>query len=310
MFKRIWTILKEAVSGWLDDNATRLAAALAFYTILSVAPLLVIVTAIAGLVFGQDAASGKLVDEMRGFMGDAGADVVKTTIEHADRPKTGIFATVVGIVTLLIGASGVFGELQAAMNAVWNVQPKPGQGIWGTIRKRFLSFGMVLVVGFLLLVSLVITTAMSALGGYLSGLVPGLPTLMHIANFVLSFLVVAVLFALIFKFLPDAKIAWRDVWFGALVTAALFTIGKYLIGLYLGKTAPGSAFGAAGSVVAFVIWVYYSGLIVFFGAELTEVTARHAGRQIVPTANAEPALPASKEKQDRKGKPKASGQRT
>jgi membrane protein len=309
MLKRAWTILREAVSAWLDDNATRLAAALAFYTLLSVAPLLVIATAIAGLAFGQDAASGKLVEEMRGFMGDAGADVVKTTIEHADRPKTGVFATIVGIVTLLVGASGVFGELQAAMNAVWNVKPKPGQGIWGTIRTRFLSFGMVLVVGFLLLVSLVITTALSAFGDYISGMVPGLPTLMHVANFVFSFLVVAILFALIFKFLPDAKIAWRDVWFGALVTAALFTLGKYLIGLYLGKAAPGSAFGAAGSVVAFLIWVYYSGLIVFFGAELTEVTAKHAGRKIVPTENAEPAQPAAKETRSRKTVHPASGPR-
>jgi membrane protein len=296
MLMRVWAIVREAASGWMADNATRLAAALAFYTILSVAPLLVIVTAVAGLVFDEDVASGKLVDEMRGLMGDAGAEVVQTTIEHADRPKAGLFATIVGIATLLFGASGVFGELQGALNAIWNVQPKAGRGIWGTIRHRFLSFGMVLVVGFLLLVTLVITTALSAAGGYLSGMVPGLPTLMHVLNFVLSFAVVTVLFALIFKFLPDARIAWRDVWFGAVVTAALFTLGKYLIGLYLGKAAPGSAFGAAGSVVAFVVWVYYSGLIVFFGAELTQVTARHAGRKIVPAENAVPARPVTRSK--------------
>ena len=175
------------------------------------------------------------------------------------------------------------------MNAVWNVKPKPGRGIWATVRDRFLSFGMVLVVGFLLLVSLVVTATLSAVGDYMSRLLPGVPTLMHIANFVLSFVVVTVLFALIFKVLPDAKIAWRDVWFGAVVTAVLFTLGKYLIGLYLGKAAPGSAFGAAGSVVAFVIWVYYSGLILFLGAELTQVTAKYAGRRIVPTENAMPA---------------------
>jgi membrane protein len=160
---------------------------------------------------------------------------------------------------------------------------------------------MVLVVGFLLLVSLVVTTVLSAVGDYLAGQVPGLPTLIHVANFVLSFVVVTVLFALIFKFLPDARIAWRDVWVGAAVTALLFTVGKYLIGLYLGKSAPGSAFGAAGSVVAFVVWVYYSGLILFFGAELTKVIARHAGRQIVPTGNAQPTREMAKERKGKKG---------
>jgi len=290
MFKRIWTILREAAAEWVNDNATRLAAALAFYTILSVAPLLVIVTAAAGKIYGSsEVATEKLVNEVRGFVGDVGAEVVKTTLQHADRPKAGLVATVIGVVTLLFGASGVFGELQSAMNVVWNVKPKPGRGIWATIRDRFLSFGMVLVVGFLLLVSLVVTTALTALNEYLAGLVPGLPTLMHTANLVLSIAVVTVLFAMIFKVLPDVRIAWRDVWFGAAVTAALFTLGKYLIGLYLGRAGVATPFGAAGSVVAFVVWVYYSGLILFFGAELTQVTAKHAGRQIVPTENAEPA---------------------
>ena len=287
--RTIWTIIREAVSAWTEDNAPRLSAALAFYTILSIAPLLILITAIAGSVFGSDAASRELQQQMRSFVGDAGADVFKTTVEHANRPKTGVLASIIGIGTLLFGASGVFGELQGAMNTVWNVKPKPGGGILKTIRTRFLSFGMVLVVGFLLLVSLVVTTALAALGKYFSGLDTGLPMLIHIGNFLLSFIVVTILFALIFKFLPDAKIAWRDVWFGALVTAALFTLGKYLIGLYLGKAGVATPFGAAGSVVAFVIWVYYSGLILFFGAELTEVKAKHSGRQIEPTENAIPA---------------------
>lgn len=295
--KAIWTIIREAVSAWIDDNAARLSAALAFYTILSIAPLLLLITAIAGWVLQTEAASGELQTQMREFVGDAGADVLKTTVEHADRPKTGLLASIIGIGTLLFGASGVFGELQSAMNVVWNVKPKPGGGILTTIRNRFLSFGMVLAVGFLLLVSLVVTTTLAALGKYFNGLVPGLPTLMHIGNFLLSFVVVTILFALIFKFLPDAKIAWRDVWFGALVTAALFTLGKYLIGLYLGTAGVATPFGAAGSVVAFVIWVYYSGLIVFFGAELTEVKARHSGRQIRPTANAIPATEQPKKKE-------------
>jgi membrane protein len=288
--REVWTIVREAVSEWTDDNATRLSAALAFYTILSIAPLLVIVTAVVAFASDDQVAKDQLEQQMRGLAGDAGAEVLKTTAESANKkPKTGTLATVIGVVTLLFGASGVFGELQGSLNAVWDVKPKAGRGIWGTIRTRFLSFGMVLVIGFLLLVSLAVTTALNSTGDYLREQVPGLPVLMHVLNFAISFLVVAVLFALIFKFLPDAKIAWRDVWFGALVTAGLFTLGKYLIGLYLGIAAPGSAFGAAGSVVAFVIWVYYSGLIVFFGAELTQVTAKHAGRQIEPAEGAEHA---------------------
>jgi len=290
--KETWTILKEAGEGWIEDKASRLAAALAFYTILSVAPMFLIAIAIAGAVFGEEAATGALSDQLRGLVGDAGAEVARTAVEHADKPKAGTIATIIGVVTLLFGASGVFGELQGALNAVWNVKPKPDRGIWGTVRDRFLSFGMVLVVGFLLLVSLVLSTAMAAVGKYADGMAPGIPLLMQTGNFLLSFVVVACLFALIFKYLPDAKVAWRDVWFGALVTAVLFTLGKYAIGMYLGRSAPGTPFGAAGSLVAFVVWVYYSGLIVFFGAELTQVTAAHAGRKIEPTANAVPATPA------------------
>ena len=289
--REAWTILKRAATEWMDDKATRLAAALAFYTILSVAPLVLIAVAIAGAVFGEEAASGAINDQLRGLIGDAGAEVARTTVEHADKPKAGTLATIIGVVTLLFGASGVFGELQGALNAIWNVKPKPGRGIWGTVRDRFLSFGMVLVVGFLLLVSLVISTALAAIGKYVGGLAPGAPALMQVANFVLSFALVAVLFALIFKYLPDAKVAWRDVWFGAVVTAALFTVGKYAIGMYLGRAGVGTPFGAAGSLVAFVVWVYYSGLIVFFGAELTQVTAERAGRKIEPTENAVPATP-------------------
>jgi membrane protein len=285
--REVWTIVREAASEWMEDNAPRLSAALAFYTILSLAPLLVIITAIVGWAFNdQDLASNQLQEQMRGLAGDAGAEVAKTTVENAKEPKSGILATIISVATLLFGASGVFGELQSALDTVWGVKPKPGRGIWATIRTRFLSFGMVLVVGFLLLVSLVITTAVTATIKYMGGQVPGTAALLHVIHFVVSFLVVAVLFALIFKFLPDARVAWRDVWFGALVTSALFTVGKYLIGLYLAFATPGSAFGAAGSVVAFVVWVYYSGLIVLFGAELTQVTADHAGRRIEPTKDA------------------------
>jgi membrane protein len=287
--KTAWTVFREAASAWANDNATRLSASLAFYTILSITPLFVIAVAIAGTVFGYAAATGALTDQLRGLLGDAGAEVAKTTVAHADKPASGTIATLMGIVTLLFGASGVFGELQGALNTIWNVKPKSGQSIWTKVRDRFLSFGMVLVVGFLLLVSLVVTTTLAAFGGYLEGLAPGVPVLMQGANFIVSFLVVTVLFALIFKYLPDAEVAWRDVWFGASMTAGLFTVGKYVIGMYLGRFAPGTPFGAAGSLVVFVVWVYYSGLIVFFGAELTQVTARRAGREIKPTENAEPA---------------------
>jgi membrane protein len=285
----VWTVVKDAATGFMDDKATRLSAAVAFYSILSIAPLFVIAVAIAGAVFGHDAATGALSDQLRGLVGDAGAQVAQTAVEHADKPKTGILASIIGIATLLLGASGVFGELQDALNTVWGVKPKPGGGIWRTIRTRFLSFGMVLVIGFLLLVSLVITTALSAAGKYVGDQLPGTPVLMHVVNFVVSYLVITLLFALIFKYLPDARISWRDVWFGALVTAGLFTLGKYLIGLYLGRAGVATPFGAAGSLVAFVVWLYYSGLIVFFGAELTESVARHAGRRIEPAADAEPA---------------------
>ena len=284
--KDVWTLLKQAGQEWLNDNATRLSAAVAFYTILSITPLFLIAVAIAGAVFGEQAATGALTDQLRGMLGDAGGEVVRTALAHASKPGAGVFATVVGVATLLFGASGVFGELQSALNTVWNVKPKPGRGIWATVRDRFLSFGMVLVVGFLLLVSLIASTMLTALGGYLEGLAPGVPTMVNLASFVVSFLIVTLLFALVYKFLPDAKVAWRDVWLGALVTAALFTLGKYLISLYLGTAGVASPFGAAGSLVAFVVWVYYSGLIVFFGAELTQVTAAHAGRRIEPTDNA------------------------
>jgi membrane protein len=289
--KEVWSIVREAGMEWLNDHATRLSAALAFYTILSIAPLFLIATAIAGAIFGQDAATGALANQLRGLLGDAGAEVAQTTLAHANRPKAGTIATIVGVATLLFGASGVFGELQGALNTAWDVKPKAGRGIWGTIRDRFLSFSMVLVVGFLLLISLVISAVLAAFGDYLKGAVPGLPVLMQVANFLISFLLVTALFALIFKFLPDARIAWRDVWFGALITALLFTIGKYAIGVYLGRAGVATPFGAAGSLVVFVVWVYYSGLIVFFGAELTQVTAKHAGREIQPLSNAERATP-------------------
>lgn len=286
-FRLMGKIFLDAATSWVNDNAPRLSAALAFYTILSVAPLLVIMTAIAGAVFGEHAASGQLVDQLRGILGESGAEVVKSVIEKSDRPTAGTFASVIGIVTLLFGASGVFGELQGALNTVWHVKPKPGRGIVDTIRDRFLSFGMVLAVGFLLLVTLLITAGLAAFSGYLEGLVPGLATMMQIANSLLSLLLVTALFAMIFKFLPDVYISWRDVWLGAIITALLFTVGKVFIGFYLGKAGVATPFGAAGSLVAFVIWIYYSSLILLFGVELTRATVTQLHHRIAATPNAD-----------------------
>ncbi len=283
----IWTIVRDSAIEWVNDSAPRLAASLAFYTILSITPVLMIVLAFVGAVYGQDAASGKLISQLGGIFGEAGAEVIRTAIEKSDHPSTGLFATLTGIATILLGASGIFGELQASLNTVWNVKAKPGRGLVGIVRDRFLSFGMVLVVGFVLLVTLVLSTTLAAFGAYLEGLVPGLPAFIHVANFVLSFLLVTTLFAMIFKFLPDVRIGWRDVVFGALVTSLLFTIGKHLIALYLGKAGVATPYGAAGSLVAFVVWIYYSGLILFYGAELTQVAMKRYGRTIEPTRNAE-----------------------
>ena len=283
----VWKLVRAAGSEWMDDNATRLGAAVAFYSILSLTPLLLLAVAVAGMVFGEEAARGELVNQMRDLIGASGAEVVQTTLANAKEPGSGVLATVIGIVTLLVGASGVFGELHDAMNVVWNVRVKPGRGFWGIVRDKFLSFGMVLSIGFLLLVSLVASTVLTAFGGYLNGLLPGLPALMRLANFVLSLLVVTGLFALLFRYLPDVRAPWRFVWFGAVVTAFLFTLGKFLIGLYLAQAAVATPFGAAGSLVALVVWVYYSALIFFFGAELTQVHARQAGIEVPTTAIAE-----------------------
>lgn len=287
--KDVPALLRQTVSEWLDDRAPSLAASLALYSLLSLAPVLVIAISVAGLVFGEEAARGEVARQLHGLMGPATSEAVQAVLAQASAPHKGIAGTVVGVVILFVGASGVFGELQETMNIVWNVKPKPGRGVRGFLRDRFLSFAMVLGVAFLLLVSLLLSTGLSAVSAFLGAHLPGGEAFWQVTNFVLSFLVVAVLFGLIFKVVPDAKIAFRDVWHGALVTALLFTVGKLAISFYLGKAAPGSAYGAAGSLVALVVWVYYSAQILFFGAELTQVYAKKFGSGIVPTENAVPA---------------------
>jgi membrane protein len=304
--KSVWGLLKETGEGWWDGKAPRLGAALAFYTMLSLAPLLVVVTAVAGAVFGEKAAQGQLVDEMRSLLGDKGAEVVQTLLANAHQePGTGVLATVLGLGMLLFGATGVFAEVQDSLNTLWGVQPKPGLGVWQAIRDRFLSFSAVVGVGFLLLASLTVSTALSALGRYLAGLGPWL-ALMSVGHVVVSVAVLTLLFAMLFKLLPDVCLGWRDVWVGAGLTALLFTLGKYLIGLYLGSSTTASAYGASASFAVFLIWVYYSAQIFFFGAVFIKVWAKHHGRRVVCADKAEPV---TEEARARQGLPKESDAR-
>jgi membrane protein len=280
------SIVKETGKDWSDDNASRLAAALAYYSLLSLAPLIVISIAVAGVFFGDDAARGRVAGELGAIVSGPAAEGINSVVESARAPAAGVLGTIVGVVTLFVGASGVFGELKGSLNAIWEVAPKPGRGILGEIKARFVSFTMVLGVAFLLLVSLVLSSVLSAAGDLFAGALPGGEALWQGVNFCLSLAVITSLFALIFKFVPDAKVEWRDVWLGAFVTALLFSIGKLALALYLGKSAVGSAYGAAGSVIALVVWVYYAAQILLLGAEFTQVQARHRGRAIEPEGDA------------------------
>lgn len=286
--KSIWRLLKETWQEWQDDNASRLAASLAYYTIFSLSPLLIIVISIAGAIFGEEAARGEIVGQIQGLVGNEGAQVIETAIQNANQPDVSSIASTISIIVLIFSASGVFAQLQEALNVIWEVKAKPKQGIWGFIRKRTLSFSVVLGIGFLLLVSLVISAVLSALNNYLSGLIPGIDLIWIIVNFLLSFAITTFLFALIYKFLPDVKISWSDVGIGAIITSLLFSIGKYILGAYLGGGSFGSTYGAAGSLVIILAWVYYSTQILFFGAEFTQVYARKYGSRIIPDRHAVP----------------------
>lgn len=300
--REILVLSKEAAVGWDEDNASRLAAALSCYTLLSIAPLVVLCVAIAGMVFGREAAQGQIADELGSVVGAQGAQAIQLVIANAKNPSSGILASAGGIAVLLFGASGVFGELQSSLNTVWDVEPKPGRGLWGVIKDRFFSFTMVLGVGFLLLVSLIVSAGLAALGNLMSQAVPLAP-LWQVLNVVISLGVTAFIFALIFKVIPDVQVAWRDVVMGALVTAVLFSLGRALLGLYIGYSGVGSSYGAAGSIVALVIWTYYSAQIFLFGAEFTQAYAAHYGSRIEPSKEAVPIGAADSERAS--GKPKA-----
>jgi len=282
-----FSVLRQTVNEWIEDKVPTLGAALAYYTVFSLAPLLIISIAAAGLVFGEEAARGQVFEQLRSILGDEGGRAMQDVVESAAaKPSSGMLAAVVGVVTLLFGASGVFGQLQMSLNIIWGVEPKPGRGLAGIVKDRFLSFGFILVVCFLLLVSLILSAAITFVAKWVGGIAVGIAVLAQVINTALSLGIITVLFALIFKFLPDAKIAWKDVWFGAFVTALLFTIGKYLLGLYLGASSVGSSFGAAGSLIVLLLWVYYSAQILFFGAELTQVCANRFGCRVRPAPDA------------------------
>jgi membrane protein len=281
-------LFRRAFKDWGDDDASRLAAALSFYTILSLAPLLVIIVAVVSLVFGDDAARGEIVRQVSTQVGAEGAKTIETVLAESRGLGGSVFATIISFCVLLFGASGVFNELQGAMNRVWDVKTRPGRGWKGMIRDRFFSFTMVLAVAFLLLVSMVLTAALTAAGHYLEQKLGPPQAFWHAVNLLVGFGFTTFLFALIFKTVPDVLVEWRDVWIGALVTSGLFSLGKYLIGLYISMGSTTSAYGAAGSVVAMVIWVYFSAQILFFGAELTQAYAMSRGKVIQPKPNAMP----------------------
>ena len=276
--REIWTLVKASFSSWLDDYAPSMGAALAYYTLFSIAPLLLIVISTAGLVFGEEAVRGEIFGQLRDLMGDEGAAAVEGLLASVSEPKKGAAGAVVGTVLLLVGATTVFGELQNAFDRIWRAPGKDKNGgIWELLRTRLLSFGIILGIGFLMMVSLVFNAAVSALGKWWGGFFSGLEILVTSLNFIFSFVFTTAVFAMLYKFMPKVKIQWKDVWAGAIVTALLFTIGKTLIGFYIGKSAISSGFGAAGSLVVVLVWVYYSAQIFLLGAEFTWVYSHAHG---------------------------------
>ena len=276
-----WQMLKAASTAWMDDYAPSMGAALSYYALFSLAPLLIIVIAVAGMVFGQEAAQGEIVGQLAGVMGQEGAEAVQGILKAAREPAKGFAATILSVVLLLVGATATFAELQSALDRIWQVPAsKKGWGIWHLLRTRLLSFGLVLGLGFLLTVSLAMSAALAALGKWWSAWFMGWDVVLEVMNFAVSTGIFTLLFAMIYKFMPRARISWHDVWTGASITALLFTLGKSVIGLYLGKTNLASSFGAAGSLVVLIAWVYYSAQIFLFGAEYTWVYANRHGSRI------------------------------
>jgi membrane protein len=279
----IWGVLKSALAGWWNDNVPRMGAALAYYTLFSLAPVLVVAIAIAGLAFGPEAVRGEIVGQIKGLIGVEGATAVQAMLEGAAKPSSSIPATILGIITFFIGATGAFLELQTDLDAIWRVKPKEDQSFFkALVKQRLISFALVLGFGFLLLTSLIVSAGLAALHTYMGNMFPGVAVLWEAVNVVVSLAVISALFAMIYKVLPDVKLAWSDVVVGALVTAGLFTIGKSVIGLYIGASALSSTYGAAGSVIVILVWVYYSAQIILLGAEFTREYVDRFGRKPRP----------------------------
>jgi len=287
-FGNSFGLLKQTFSEWLEDKAPQLGAALAYYTVFSLAPLILVLLAIVGLLFRNDpgGAWNKITEQMSYFLDKSAVEVVQNIAQKAAQPNKSLLATIIGILLALFGASGVFGQLQDALNTIWGVRAKPGAGIWSSLRSRFLSFAMVGGVCFLLLVSLTLESVLRGFSHYIQGVLPGGIVIAIAVYWIFDLAVVILLFAIIFKFLPDAKIRWRDVWIGAAITAIFFAIGKWALGLYLGSGSAASAYGAASSLITLLLWVYYSSQILLFGAEFTQVYACRAGRGITPDEHA------------------------
>jgi membrane protein len=281
-----WRDLKKAFDNWLNREGMRLAASLSLYSLLSLAPLVILSIAIASLAFGQSAAQHAILEEVRGVMGPDGVRTIHTVIEHGKSPQTGGVASAVGIAVLLFGASSVFSELQSGLNKVWGAETPTGFGIWALVKSRLVSFALVLGFGFLLVVSLLFSAALAAFGHLLSDHLSLPRAVLTALNAVISFGGIFLLIGLILRYVPDVRLYWSDVWQGALATALLFTVGKALLGLYLGKAAVGSAYGAAGSLVVVILWVYYFAMIFYFGAEFTRVRAPRRAAQQIHKANA------------------------
>jgi membrane protein len=283
-FANAFGLLKQTGQEFLEDKAPQLGAALAYYTVFSLSPLILVLLAVVGIIFREDPAGAwnKITQQMSYFLDPSAVQVVQNIAQKASQPGKSSIAMIIGVALALFGASGVFGQLQDALNTIWGVKAKPGTGISGFLRSRFLSFAMVGGVCFLLLVSLTLESLLKGFSHYVQSVLPGGLAVAMGVYLVFDFGVIVLLFAMIFKFLPDAKIQWRDVWFGAVITAILFGIGKWLLGLYLGSGAAGSAYGAASSLITLLLWVYYSSQILLFGAEFTQVYADRAGREVKP----------------------------
>lgn len=294
------SVVKQTFSEWQEDKVSRLAAALAYFAVFSIPPVLVIAIAIAGMVYGQQAAQQQLLNQLNGVLGEQGLGAIETILQQADRPGGELLPTVISLGLLFFAGSAVFVQLQDAMNTIWGVAPDPDRGIMGTIKDRLFSFILILGIGLLLLASLVVSALLSTFNSYIAGLFPGASIVLWLVNLLVSLGVVMLLFAAIFKVIPDVEIAWSDVWVGAFITAVLFQIGQFALSIYLGRSSPASAYGAAGSIIVLLLWIYYTAQILFLGAEFTQVYANRYGSHIRPD---EDAVPLTEEARAQQGIP-------